>query len=126
MLRQRRLRHGERIHVVERRRDEHPAFFGAAGAKAHVDHPEVAQMRQHDTLGPAAGARGVEKHGRVCRMRRDRGKGAVVEQRGEILLEDTARQIGRAERQARAIAQHEPRAAVAQDQLDGCSPAASS
>jgi len=55
-------------------------------------------------FGPAARARGVEKHRRVCRLRRNRSKGAVVEQRGEILLEDKARQIGRAKRQARSVA----------------------
>jgi len=95
-LRQRRLRNGERIHVVERRRDEHSVFSEASGAAAHVDHPEVAQMRQHNAFGPAARTRGVEKHRRVCRPRCNRGKGPVVEQCREVLLEDKARQISRA------------------------------
>jgi len=46
-------------------------------------------------------------------------KGAVVEQCGEILLEDKARQIGGTERQAQPVAQYRPCAAVAQNQLGG-------
>jgi hypothetical protein len=49
---------------------------------------------------------------RVCRMRRHRVKWAAVEQRREILAENEARQIGRAERQARPIAQDEPCPAI--------------
>jgi hypothetical protein len=80
----------------------------------------VALARQHHAFWPAARTRSIEKHRRVSRLRRDRGERSAIDQRREIFLENKVPQIGRAQRLSDAVAQHEPCAAVAQDELDGC------
>ena len=118
------LRQRQRVHVIERRRDEIAVTRRGPGREPRLDHPDVALVREHDALGRAGRAGGVEKHrrlvGRAARWRRT----ARIEEAIEAFARrrrrsTTAGKPGGHSRAPRGIAEHELRAGIAQDEIDG-------
>ena len=61
---QRRLAHGQTVHVIERRRDQRALAVRHRPAHPLADRPEMRIVRQHHALRPAGRARRVEEHRR--------------------------------------------------------------
>ena len=112
----------QRVHVIERRRDQ-VAMAVEPGRQPRLDHPDVALVREHDALGRAGRARGVEKHRRLVRLGGHRLEHAGIEEMIEAarpaVAEADLRQISRTVLAAREIAEHQPRAGVPDDEIDG-------
>ncbi len=114
------LGQGEGIHVVERGGDQ-IAVPLEVGAQPGPDHPDVALVREHDALRHSGRAGGVEEHGRLALAR---GRG--VERSG---IDEAIEAVGAAELHAgemlghvgpaRAVAEHQPRPGISQDEVDG-------
>src|SRR5262245_27974619 len=85
------------VHVVERGRNQVTMPL-KAGLKPHHRNPDMALMRQHDTLGHTRRTRRIEKHRRFVGPRHDRHKWSGYKKRVEIALvaELNARQLARA------------------------------
>ena len=117
------LAQGERIHVIERRRDEETVGGKVLPFEPCLHHPDVALVRQHHALGRPRRTGGVEEHCRLVGPRDDRRERAGIEEGGKAIPAFTSetheRHPGRALRPSRRIAEHELRAAIAQDEFDG-------
>ena len=112
----------QRVHVIERRRDQ-IAVAVEPGREPRLHHPDVAPVREHDALGRAGRARGVEEHRRLVRRRHDRVERTLIDEGveavGAVGAEIDDRQIGRAIGAPRRIAEHELRAGILDDEMDG-------
>ena len=107
----------QRVHVIERRRDQITVAV-EAGRQPRLHHPDMALVRQHDALRRAGRAGGVEKHRRLGRPRRDRFERSGIEESVERRAELHAGDVARAIRSARRVAEHEFCVGVAQDEMN--------
>ncbi len=118
------LARAERVHVEQRSRHEKtlPVEVSARGdARSHG--PEVAVVGERHALRSARRARGVEHHRRLPRLGADGRECPAVQERLEAVarrrVEVDQRNSGRNPPAALTVAEDEPGARVAQDELDG-------
>jgi hypothetical protein len=107
--------------VIERRRNQVAVTIEVL-REPHLDHPELALVREHDALRLAGRAGRVEEHRRLGRCRHDRFEWAGIEEGIEALgpfsAEADGRKPGQAILPARHVAEHELGAAIRQDVMD--------
>ena len=73
------LRQRQRVHVIERRRDQITVPV-EPGREPRLHHPDVTLVRQHHAFRRAGRPRGVEKHRRLVWLRHDRIKRSGIEE----------------------------------------------
>ena len=112
----------QRVHVVERRRDQ-VAVAVEAGREPRLDNPDVALVREHDALRRAGRARRVEEHRRLAVSGNHglerAGIEKVIEPAFAALAEHHSRQVRRAIVTAWLVAEHQLCAAVGDDEMNG-------
>ena len=109
----------QRVHVIERRGDQIAVAIEPVG-EPRLDHPDVALMRQHDALRRPGRSGGVEEHRRFVGRRHDRHRtGRDRGMRRTCAPKVTQAMSGGQSAARAAIAEHEFRAGIANDEMDG-------
>lgn len=121
------LAQAERVHVIQRGRDQEAVARHVLRAAPRLDDPQVALVRQHHALGSPGRTRGIEEHRRLVGRRQHRLEGPGVEEVGKgrgarrqhlrRRAEDHRRHPGRAGRQAFGVAEEQARACVADHEV---------
>ena len=112
----------QRVHVVERRRDQ-VAVAVEAGCEPRLHHPDVALVREHDAFWRTGRARGVEEHRWLAVSGNHGLKRAgiekIIEPAFAALAEHHSQQVRRAILTAWLVAEHQLCAAVGDDEMNG-------
>ncbi len=109
--------------MIERRRDQIAVARQILAGKPHLHDPDMALVRQHDALRDPGRTGGVEKHRRLVPARHDRPEGPAIDEGVERLVALCAETdhgwTRRAVRAARGIAEHQLRAGILDDEMNG-------
>ena len=115
------MRERERVHVVERRRNQDLLVFKAGRSKPHLDDPALRVMGEHDAFWSACRPGGIEKCRGLGFVGRNGLERSGIHKGAELLrvVEVERVHIVGQQRAMLDIAEHETSAAIFEDVIDG-------